>query len=427
MKLNDKAFLFGLILLLVALLLAGVMFWRQLKKGAKTEIKIDQIEDARGLGYSGQRKIVIDKNGDAFVAYRKKYKGKSEIFVAKIFKEKSEWKVSGTEVPVSVVDRDADQRVPSIAVDNKNSIHIVWYGSDLINQINNRQIKYSKSEDGGASWTTWKNISFVNGFDKKDEYWQEHPYLFAGTGEKLFAVWEGKDVENKHQQIKFSKSIDSGDTWSAWKNIKITPENTQSRPTLVQGKAGRLFLFAYSSIGSEDGNQQIVFSWSDNEGDDWSDWEVVSDPTFDSRHVSATMDNNDNVHLVWRSQKTPAPSVISYRSLKNDSWSEIKTVASSPQYQFFPSIGRAGDGKINVTWMESEKSSNLPTENPAEGTVHKAVLRLEEFSQALEISNGDESLYPHIPEAFDTRGVPEVYETGNADSKTFNVVFRLVR
>ncbi|KKQ51722.1 MAG: hypothetical protein US70_C0014G0025 [Parcubacteria group bacterium GW2011_GWD2_38_11] len=427
MKLSDKIALLGFALLLVALAM-GFVWWKKInKEGVQVEIKIDEIEDERGLGYSGQRKIVVDKNGDVFVAYRKKYEGKSEIFVAKVFSDKNEWKISGTENPISAVDRDSDQRVPSIAVDNKNNIHVVWYGSDTISQTNNRQIKYSKSQDGGTSWTVWKNISFVDGYDKKDDYWQEHPYLLVGANGELFAVWEGKDKENKHQQIKFSKSIDDGETWNSWKNIKATPENTQSRPTLVQSKAGRLLLFAYSSIGSENGNQQVVFSWSDNGGDDWSDWEIISDPSYDSRHVSATMDNKDNLHLVWRSQKSSEPSAILYRSLRGGSWSEIKEVAFSNRYQFFPSIGGTENGKINITWMESEKKSNLPTENPEGGKIYRTVLNSNEFFKPIEISKGNNNLYPHIPETFKTSVVPAVYESGEPSSKNFGLILQLVR
>lgn len=427
MKLSDKISLLGFVLLLV-LLAAGLTYWNQaIKKTRQVEIKIDEIEDARGLGYAGQRKIAIDKNGDAFVAYRKKYNGKSEIFVAKVSNDKNNWKISGIEKPISAVDRDADQRVPSIAIDNKNTIHVIWYGSDLINQSNNRQIKYSRSEDGGASWIKWKNISIVEGYDSEDDYWQEHPYILAGAGGELFAAWEGKDNENKRQQIKFSKSTDGGETWSNWKNIKITPNNTQSRPTIVQDEAGRLHLFAYSSFGNKNDKQQIVYSWSDDKGENWKDWEQLSDPILDSRHITAATDLEGRIYLAWRSQNSLAASAIVQRSLQNDSWSEIKKVAFSERYQFFPSIGVGKAGKINITWMESEKNSSLPTENPSEGRVYRAVLNSGKFSQPIEISNGSKNLYPHIPEIFKTDMMPAVYESGAPSSKKFELIFKLVR
>jgi hypothetical protein len=322
------------------------------------------------------------------------------------------------------VGKKTDQRVPSITVDNDDVVHVVWYGSDEKDQPNNRQIKYSKSMNGGGNWTVWKNISVVDGYNRKD-YWQEHPYVLSGLSKDLFVVWEGKDEKNKNQQIKFAKSTDEGESWSDWKNVKESPDNTQSRPTLVQNKDGQLFLFAYSSLGDQNKKQQIILSRSLDNGDSWSDWEKISDSESDSRHVSAVFDNAGVLNLAWRSQKIGNPSMISFRALKNEVWSDIKTVSNSQRYQFFPSIGVDEAGRVNVTWMETESASNLPTENPSGGRIFKAILDSDVFSPPMEISLGVSNLYPHLPEIAKMKGMPEVYESGNG--KKFDVRLRILK
>jgi len=426
MKLNEKMIFFGAAALVI--FSAAIFIYTRQNRRAKeaVNVKIDTIEDVKGLGYSGQRKIATDSHGNFFMAYRKKYQGKSEIFVAKAAYTDGQWKISGTSRPISQVASGVDQRVPSIAVDPKNNLHAVWYGSDMEKEPNNRQVKYSRSSDGGKNWTRWKNISFVAGYDSHEDYWQEHPHILSATDGKLFAVWEGKDQDNRTQQIKFSRSSDGGATWSQWINVQASQGNTQSRPTLVEDQAGGLHLFMYTSEGSEGGRQQIQYLRSDNAGNSWSERLAISDPGSDSRHVSAAADAQGTIHAAWRAQNSSGYSRIVYRSWKNGSWSEIRSVAPREQYQFFPSLGVDRNGKINIAWMESDQPSDLPTEDPQDGKVYLSRLISGAFSTPREISSQKSGLYPHIQEKFGEDEIPIIYESGIASDR-FELVFNLIK
>lgn len=423
MRLNEKIIIFGVVGL-IFISVAVLFYATWLAKKAEVSLVVDKIEDVKGLGYSGQRKVAMSEDGTIFLAYRKKYQNKYEIFVARAVLEKSGWKISGTDNPISAVGKGVDQRVPSIAIDTRGNIHAVWYGADSSKKINNRQIKYSRSEDGGATWSAWANIALVDGYDGED-YWQEHPNILAGVNGELFVVWEGKDKDNGDQQIKFSKSYDGGKTWVAWKNIQLTAKKTQSRPTLVQDKNGRLYLFMYSSFGNNNDRQQIQYIWSDSQGESWSPWQSISDPDYDSRHATAAVDSGGAVHVAWRAQKADVPSQIMYRSLKNGSWSAITPVAVSERFQFFPSIGIGASGKIRVSWMESEKVSSLPNEDPSDGWVFMADLKSGLFSAPEEISTGSINLYPQLPEKFDAAVAPVFFESGS-DLKKYELFLKVV-
>lgn len=408
MELSLKTIAYAI--LVPAALLSVVLLYAARKTTEKAGLQVDMIQDVRGLGYSGQRKIATDGKGNIFVAYRKKYQGKSEIFIAKIRKQENDWSVSGTEKPIACVGTGVDQRVPSIDIDSENVIHAVWYGADSDAQTDNRQIKYSRSRDGGRTWSDWKNISPVDGY-RNEDYWQEHPHIIAGKNNFLFSAWEGKDQDNGKQQIKFSRSADGGMTWSRWKNIRTTPDNTQSRPTIVQDRSGRLHIFMYSSFANGTGRQQIAHSWSDDEGNSWNAWQAVSDPAFDSRHISSAVGPDGESHIAWRSQDSSGRSQIMYRFLKNGRWSEIQAVAPSGSYQFFPSIGIDGDGKPNVVWMESEKPSDLPNENPPDGKIRIARLEAGAFSPIQPVADDTPGLYPHIPEKSEGLEIPLIFES----------------
>lgn len=408
---SNKKYFFILIAAILAV--GGFFVW---KKNVffqyPQKISIDVIEDNRGLGYTGQRKIVSDEEGNYYVAYRKKYEKQSEIFVTRFSRE---GKVSGTTKPIAIISEE-DQRVPSIAIDSKGIVHIVWYGSDTEKEKNNRQIKYARSSDRGETWSSWRNITFVSGYSKGEDFWQEHPSILAGSNGMLYIVWEGKDEQNKRQQIKFSRSNNGGDSWSSWKNIRVTRNNTQSRPSLAEDGNGRLYVFMYSSQGDGNDVQKIQYAGSSDRGETWNDWQPISDQKFDARHASVAQDFSGNIHIVWRSPATKnGPSQIIYRSLSESRWSDAVVVSpsSSSQYQFFPSIGvrKIGDMEtVFVVWMENDGLSGFPRDDPDAGYGFISFLSQGKFSAPARVGKGN-ILYPNIPERIDnTRRVPIVYE-----------------
>ena len=155
-------------------------------------------DDNKGLGYTGQNKIAIDSKGNIYFVYREKVEGKYEIFITKIDKNKN------LVFNKPVTDIKSTQRVPSMTIDYRDNIHIVWYGIDINQENLGRQIKYIKSANGGETWTNPINIGPVTGY-KQEDYWQEHPQI-SSFEKNLFIVWEGKDENNQNQQIKTKQS-----------------------------------------------------------------------------------------------------------------------------------------------------------------------------------------------------------------------------
>ncbi len=399
------------------------------KKTEENEVKdffsqkiiIDTVSDSRALGYSGQRKIVKDNKGNIFVGYRKEYEKNTEIFVAKIFQDIAGFHISGIESPIAVIGKNNDQRVPSLAVDRKNTVHVVWYGSNTENTKNNRQIKYVRKPASAKDWESWRNISYVSGYDG-EEFWQEHPMIFVGKNNKLYVVWEGKDQEHQKQQIKFSKSTNEGTIWTKWKNIAPLESNTQSRPTLIEDQNGKLFVFSYSSEGNEDNLQQVQYSSSSDEGDNWSGWQSISNPAFDARHISVAVDEFGKLHIVWRAQITSdGPTQIIYRTFFNDSWSDIQIVSPSENYQFFPNIGINNTGEIYVSWAESADPSEFPHENPTGGKGVVSFLKKGIFQPPTSLSDQNNLLYLNVSEKIDSQDFVPIFYEEQLNEKEFNL------
>lgn len=431
----------GSAFLILIVVLAAVFAIGLIRSGKKIfkkeqfpeEIVVDDIEDQRGLGYSGQRKVVFDKKNNIYVAYRKNYERNEEIFVSRISAKDGIADVAATESPIAVIDEGNDQRVPSIDIDAKDDLHVVWYGSDTGGQKNNRQIKYTRSADNAESWSSWRNIAYVSGYKESDELWQEHPTLLAGKDNTLYVAWEGKDEQNSKQQIKFIKSVDGGNIWTKWKNIRVTKDSTQSRPTLVEDAEGKLHLFMYSSQGNENNTVQIQYAVSSDKGDSWSQWQLISNANYDSRHVSATVDSQGKVHVVWRSQiEKDGPTQIIYRSLFNGQWSKRFVVWQSSRNEFFPSIGavKAKDGNevMLVSWLETAEKSDFPNDDPQNGTVFWTFIKGESVQKpaTFEDQVQDNDLYPSVPAKENDKSMPVVLLAERSGNNTFAVKLKFL-
>jgi len=399
---KSSKFKYGLIVL--ALIISSYFLYEGWPAGQKEKklhppvvvsstIVIDTTEDERALGYSGQKKMAQDLQGNLYIGYRKKFNQIYQVYVAKVIKERTgTWQVTHTDQPISSITNKTNQRVPSLVVDTDNNIHLVWYGADSKEREGDRQIKYSRSQNGGQIWSKAINISYVEGF-KDQSLWQEHPDIAVTKNGKIYVVWEGKDMENQNQQIKLSSSEDGGNTWSKWINIQPSSNDSQSRPTILEDHKGRLHVFMYSAFNQP--YQQIWHSFSDD-GIKWSQWENISQNNFDSRHVSAAVTNQNQIIAVWRSpDQDKGKSQIFISLSQGDKWSKPKLVSPSGSYQFFPSVGSDLSDNVYITWMESNKRADFPNENPSEGQILIRVLnRLNE--KIFQNKIADNAMYPSV-------------------------------
>jgi hypothetical protein len=334
--------------------------------------QVDETDDYRGLGYTDQRKIARDSNGNLYLAYRKKYPtGQSacyHIFVSKSSDNGASWTVLNQNAPIERTG-DCAQRVPTIAVDDRDVIHVAWYGKDPDNTGDNqRQIKYARSTDGGATWSDWINVAKVPGY-RGQPLWQEHPVLYVGARDTIYIVWQGLDsTYSSASQAKFVKSADGGATWDAWKNVSPMSRRNQSRPTIVTTNDGnRLYILAYGGV---DGVQQIIWTTSADRGDTWTPWSAVAPSAGDQRHVSVVLDSSDHLHAVWREVDGSGTTQIEYCTYNGKSWSAATSVGAYPaMYQFFPSIAVTSKDTLWVVWTESASPSDYPEDNPTDGQI----------------------------------------------------------
>jgi hypothetical protein len=343
---------------------------------------VDQTSDSKGLGYSGQRKMAVDNTGNIYVAYRKAPPGISqdEIYVATSKDNGKTWTDLGGG-PVAIVNAPPvvsgitqgggtgkDQRVPSIAIDSKNQIHIVWYGRDqLFTGANDRQIKYARWN--GAAWSPWINISPVTGFTTST-YWQEHPVIVVGKNDVLHILWEGSDLTSAGvQQIKHSMSTDSGSTWTIWENITSLDSSGQSRPDAVTDQNGNIYAAWYGGVSSQTGTRIKYARW-DASSKTWGQAQIVAGiEGYNQKHVTLAIDKSNTLRLVWDGPDTSnSNALIKYSSLNlnlsTPSWSAWTNVNPGTRLnQSDPMISIGPAGVVLVAWQEWTGGDSLTATN----------------------------------------------------------------
>ncbi|MBA2706145.1 MAG: exo-alpha-sialidase [Blastocatellia bacterium] len=354
---------------------------------------VGSTEDYKGFGYSGnQRKIGKDSSGRLFITYRKYSSAVYQIFV-----DYSDNGSTWTSVRVADI-TTAHQRVSSLAIGSDDAVHVVWYGKDPSNTgTDQRQIKYAKSTDNGATYSSWVSVGGdVSGYASQT-LWQEHPCVFVDSQNpnNLYVVWEGRDsVNTSSQHVKFSKSTDGGTTWSAWANIGTNG----SRPGITKTGNGILHVVYYSSSGSPLNSAiQGQHIYSSDEGATWSSNTIIGDTGYDSRHQSLIRDNN-SLHVAYRQiDVANSTSQIRYSMFDGSTWSAPVIISQSPGsvWQFFPHIGLI-KGQPTVLWFETTDGATYPSEDPTTGNIYISRKYNGSWTIRQALATTDADLYPYI-------------------------------
>jgi hypothetical protein len=106
---------------------------------------------------------------------------------------------------------------PSAVVDGNGVIHVAWYGYDSVDTADH-QIRYSKSTDGGATWSAMDKLT--DGATSTGN--QLHPSITRDKNNKIYIVWLGDLVDATNgNNIKMITNDGSG-----WSTISVLHEST---------------------------------------------------------------------------------------------------------------------------------------------------------------------------------------------------------
>ena len=117
----------------------------------------------------------------------------------------------------------------TITADLSGNLHVVWYD----NTPGDYEIYYIKSADGGAAWTTSERLSWTS-----DNSYQ--PAMSIGSSSNLHVVWYDDTPGNR--EIYYTKSTDGGATWTTSQRLTWT-SGVSWHPAICTDASGNPYVF----------------------------------------------------------------------------------------------------------------------------------------------------------------------------------------
>lgn len=229
------------------------------------------------------------------------------------------------------VSNDTGAVQPAIAAD-AGAVYLAWSDFTPVND----EIFFSKSTDGGATWSPAVNVSNNDG----DSYYS----VIAVEAGTVYLAWQAGEPGD--WDIFFSKSTDGGATWSAAVNVSNNV-GVSVNPAMVVN-AGTIHI---AWLDGAPGNNEIFFSKSTDGGVTWSPAVNVSNNTAQSGNPAIALDAG-TICLAWHDETPGFPDIFFSKSTDGGAtWSTAVNVSESSGGSYTPAIA-VDAGTIHLVWMD---------------------------------------------------------------------------
>jgi hypothetical protein len=253
---------------------------------------------------------------------------------------------------------------PVIDVDTNGDFYFFHLSNPQVGNWIDR-IVCQKSTNGGQAWNNGSYMG-LNGAKAQDKHWS----AIDRTNNHIYVTWTefdnyGSSNPQDSSHIRFSKSLDGGQTWSPAKRINrvsgdcIDSDNTVEGAVPAVGPGGEIYVSWAGPLG-------LVFNKSLNQGETWMESEsVVSDipggwdyavpGIYRANGLPVTCCDLSNgpyrgtIYINWSDQRNGVTDTDVWFIKSTDgglTWSERKRVNDDPpgRHQFF-------------TWMTVDQSN----------------------------------------------------------------------
>lgn len=276
------------------------------------------------------RKITRTSNGDLHTVYHKTTDGKSNIQYAKSTNGGTSW----TETALTASSTYNYQR-PAIAVDSSDHLHVVWSGGNA----SGNQIHYK--EWTGSSWGSTSELT-------NDAYDNLVPSIVVDSSDNIHISYCAKTAgySSNYQIIAMKRT--AGGSWGSAVAVTGLAYN-QLFPDIAVDSNDYLHISWYGKYASSTTYDQIRYSKSTDSGATWAATTTITSDSSDCRYASMAIDNSDYIYIAYR----PVTNGI-YTEIKLakyiSSWALSDINATTNYSQDPPSITIDKLGNLFVVW-----------------------------------------------------------------------------
>lgn len=230
---------------------------------------------------------------------------------------------------------------PRIATDMNGNLGVVWnQDHPVVGSIAKDEIVFSRSTNSGSSWTTPINIS------NTPESSRFGNISISNEGQ-INIVWE----EEISDDIHFARSTDNGSNWSLPHNISNTPggNGLLIASTIATDPDGNINVCWHDSTP---GSKALYFSRSTDGGSNWTASIRIPNIPNSCYMPALAVDQNNNLALVWSQYFGNSISDVFFsRSTNNGStWGTPVNISNSMSDSRLANMAIDNAGNINVVW-----------------------------------------------------------------------------
>ena len=246
--------------------------------------------------------------------------------------------------PINITPHDGGAFTPKVALDANGGVNIVW-GDTLGGR---KQVVFVRSTDQGVTFSSPKGVS--EGSDGAfDPEIAIVPREDSPAGFAIYVVWD--DVEQGQNVIKFSRSLDAGESFSAPKTLSTRPEAGESH---IAADGSRIHVVWTEETPA--GENQAVYSQSLDGGDTFSEPIDVSSIRNGEVHKPVVTTFSNTVYIAFNEDARNKQVFLTTSKDGGVSFSDPVEVSNAN-----PARGRAhsaamvvdNEGTLHIVWIDS--------------------------------------------------------------------------
>ena len=270
---------------------------------------------------------------------------------------------------------EADSFATALAYSNDYLYTVYWDGGDVDpeddtngNDVmdNDGDILFRRSSNDGEDWDDVIVISNsdTDGMTYDPPSYASYYYAYyrsdiAASGSNVYVIWSNYDYDKSQYEVRFSRSTNSGNTWSDPEVISTSSTSVNSYGPTITANGNDVYV-AWQEYSSDTTGftYNIVSRHSSNSGSSWDSATTVTN-SDGTHYVPEIVYGNDRVHLTWHAYNRDANAryTIEYASSDDagNSW-DLQTLhepANGGSWSWFPNIATDEDN-VYVVWQDDD-------------------------------------------------------------------------
>ena len=261
----------------------------------------DQIisEDDNMMGW--YTRIAVDSNGKIHVVWNERivnYPTQQEIHYSSSTDNGRTWSAMSGDMVISYNDGVTAENGSSIAVNSEDILYVVWSEVDG----SSKEIHYSISEDGGTTWSGRMAdhvLSYPGGNDANN------PAMAIDHNDVIHVVWN-QTWSSGMAEICYSRSTDGGATWSSQtaESIISYPDGAAAfQPDIAVGLNNEIAVVFKENHDTSNTFNVMNISMSSDGGLTWNGTTAdhpVCQAIRIAQYPHVEIDPEGNIHVTWQ-------------------------------------------------------------------------------------------------------------------------------